>query len=103
MKKKFRYGQDALTIATAIALAKGEAIGEITEEVLEKIKLSSGYVDEIVAEQKVVYGINTGFGPLCDTLISTEDTTRLQHNLLKSHAVGVGEYLSPCCQNSCLF
>src|SRR5690606_10202288 len=38
----------------------------------------------------VVYGINTGFGPLCDTVISAEDTIQLQRNLLQSHAVGVG-------------
>ena len=32
-----------------------------------------------------------GFGPLCTTLISDEDTRKLQHNLLLSHAVGVGD------------
>jgi histidine ammonia-lyase len=66
----------------------------ICKEALEKIKLSSSYVDEIVNQRKIVYGINTGFGPLCDTLISSEDTTKLQHNLLKSHSVGVGELIS---------
>jgi len=38
-----------------------------------------------------VYGINTGFGPLCDTQISPEDTNLLQKNLLITHAVGVGD------------
>ena len=42
-------------------------------------------------DKKTVYGINTGFGPLCTTLISEEDTRKLQHNLLLSHAVGVGD------------
>src|SRR5690606_41924181 len=37
-----------------------------------------------------VYGINTGFVPLCDTRISIEDTRKHQENLLISHAVGVG-------------
>lgn len=37
-----------------------------------------------------VYGINTGFGPLCSTKISPDETAQLQHNLLMSHSVGVG-------------
>ena len=42
-------------------------------------------------EQHPVYGINTGFGPLCETRISEADTSILQNNLLKSHSVGVGK------------
>lgn len=38
----------------------------------------------------MIYGINTGFGALCNTIISNEDSNLLQENLLKSHAVGVG-------------
>src|SRR6202012_1462816 len=47
-------------------------------------------VEKIVHAQIPVYGINTGFGPLCDTHISEEDTGTLQYNLLKSHSVGIG-------------
>ena len=36
------------------------------------------------------YGINTGFGPLCDVQISPAETSKLQENLLITHAVGVG-------------
>jgi histidine ammonia-lyase len=50
-------------------------------------------VDEIVSEGTTVYGINTGFGPLCTTVISDEDTRKLQMNLLLSHAVGVGDLI----------
>ena len=39
---------------------------------------------------KVVYGVNTGFGLMCDVQISTAQMTKLQENLLISHAVGVG-------------
>src|SRR6202012_2682196 len=48
-------------------------------------------VEKIVHAQIPVYGINTGFGPLCDTHINEEDTSLLQSNLLKSHSVGVGK------------
>ena len=45
---------------------------------------------EIAAGEKAVYGINTGFGPLCSTKIDKEMTGKLQRNLLLSHSVGVG-------------
>ena len=45
----------------------------------------------IVQEEKVVYGINTGFGSLCHTIISKADTQKLQENLIRSHSVGVGD------------
>lgn len=90
METAFRYGIDHLTIAKAIALAEGSIPGVLCAEAKEKVDRSSRHVQEIVDRQQVVYGINTGFGPLCDTLISPQETTHLQHNLLKSHAVGVG-------------
>ena len=46
-------------------------------------------------EKKAVYGINTGFGPLCTKKISIEEIELLQKNLLLSHAVGVGEPIDP--------
>lgn len=48
-------------------------------------------VKKIVASDRTVYGINTGFGPLCDVKISEDETAQLQHNLIISHAVGVGK------------
>lgn len=95
MKELFKYGIDHLTIEKTIALANGNLQGTICEEAMQKIERSSAFVDEIVAANAVVYGINTGFGPLCDTLISPEETTHLQHNLLKSHSVGVGNLIAP--------
>lgn len=46
------------------------------------------------AEDKVIYGINTGFGPMAQYKISKEDRQRLQYNLVRSHANGTGERLS---------
>lgn len=91
MKNTFRYGIDRLTVRSAMALCKGELQGVLVNQACAQIDQSATFVDEIVARNEVVYGINTGFGPLCDTIISASDTTTLQHNLLKSHAVGVGK------------
>ncbi len=92
---EFNYGIDLLTVNKAIGLAQGQSKGTITAKAFEKIERSHAYVQEIVAAQEVVYGINTGFGPLCDTLITREETSRLQHNLLKSHSVGIGNLIDP--------
>jgi histidine ammonia-lyase len=87
---QFKYGEDVLTVQKAMAIALGTCKGILATNTIAKIEQSAAAVQHIVAAKKTVYGINTGFGPLCDTLINEEDTKRLQHNLLISHAVGVG-------------
>jgi len=66
-------------------------MGELTREVADRVIQNRSAIEAIVAENSTVYGINTGFGPLCTTVISDEDTRKLQLNLLLSHAVGVGD------------
>ena len=91
IKPLFHYGEDHLKVSTALAISNGQYTGILTEESRERIRKSAGLVEKIVSSDRIVYGINTGFGPLCTTLISREDTRLLQENILKSHAVGVGE------------
>lgn len=88
---KFKYGKDRLTCSIARNIARGHIIGFLDEDTKGLIVQSSQYIQEIVDAGKVVYGINTGFGPLCTTLIDAEDTQKLQENILMSHAVGVGD------------
>ena len=90
MSQTFKYGQDQLTVAIALELAAGRMKGVLTPEVMARVKASHDHVQAIVQEHTVVYGVNTGFGPLCDTRISEEDTRTLQYNILQSHSVGVG-------------
>ena len=91
MSDIFKYGIDQLTVAGAVSIAAGKTKGLLAPEVITRVQTSSGYVQAIVAQHTTVYGINTGFGPLCDTKISEEDTRALQYNILQSHSVGVGE------------
>ncbi|MFT3737984.1 MAG: histidine ammonia-lyase [Breznakibacter sp.] len=86
----FHYGESILTIGIALDIARGKQKGILTDQVLKKVQQNREVVGQIVHKQKVVYGINTGFGPLCTTLIDEEDTKKLQYNLLMSHSVGVG-------------
>lgn len=89
----FQYGQDHLTASIALKLAKKKVKGVFSQKTIQKVNASAAAVNQIAKGEKAVYGINTGFGPLCTTRISTEDTATLQENLLKSHAVGVGDYI----------
>ena len=67
---------------------------EIDESSKEKVNLARNYVEQVVESEKPVYGINTGFGKLVDVSIAKKDVSRLQENLIKSHACGVGEAFS---------
>jgi len=62
----------------------------LNDEAIQKVKDCRKKVETIANSGKAVYGINTGFGPLCDVQISVEETNKLQKNLLITHAVGVG-------------
>ena len=86
----FCYGEQQLTVAIAMCIANDTTKGIISEATKKIITNSEANVASIVQNGSTVYGINTGFGPLCDTIINTADTVTLQHNLLLSHAVGVG-------------
>ncbi len=67
---------------------------ELTEDAVKKVKKSREMVDKFVEEERVVYGITTGFGKFSDVNITKEETTQLQRNLIISHSCGVGEPLS---------
>jgi len=86
----FKYGIDTLTVAKAIQLSIGKLVGIIDETAKQKINQSQQYVNDIVANNDTVYGINTGFGILANKKISEDDTRTLQYKILQSHSVGVG-------------
>jgi histidine ammonia-lyase len=65
---------------------------QLSPEVKEKIKKCRAYLDDKIASQtEPIYGINTGFGSLCNVKISSENLSKLQENLVKSHACGTGD------------
>ncbi len=64
----------------------------MTDEVKKTINDCRTYLDEKVAKSdRLIYGVNTGFGSLCDTAVSNDDLEQLQRNLVVSHACGMGE------------
>jgi len=89
--KEFRYGEDHLTAGVALEICNGKRTGIISEVQSSDIEQSARIVENIAKGDIAVYGINTGFGPLCTTLISKKETRHLQENILKSHSVGTGD------------
>ncbi|MFX1363393.1 MAG: histidine ammonia-lyase [Promethearchaeota archaeon] len=90
MKEYFIFGKDHLTVDKALNIARGFLKGIISNEVKERIIKNHDAIQSIVKGSKLVYSINTGFGSLCTTRITREESSKLQENLLKSHSVGVG-------------
>ncbi len=86
----FKYGIDRLTVAKVIAIAQGTLKAVLTQEAIDLIETCRSKVEKMAGGNKAVYGINTGFGPLCDVQITPKETSKLQENLLITHAVGVG-------------
>lgn len=65
---------------------------ELSSEVKGKIQACRNFLDQKMQTQKEpIYGINTGFGSLCNVKISNENLSKLQENLMKSHACGTGD------------
>jgi histidine ammonia-lyase len=95
LKTIFHYGKDFLTTGLALKLASGKISGIIAKDTAAGVEKCRKNVDDLLAGHKIVYGINTGFGPLCTVKISDEDTRKLQVNILKSHSVGVGDPIAP--------
>lgn len=91
---KFAYGVDQMTVGIALRIARGQMFGHFSDSSVRQINQSSDYIDSIVESGQTLYGVNTGFGPLCAKRISQDQTKDLQINILKSHSVGMGNAVS---------
>lgn len=69
---------------------------ELSEESKKRIERCREYLDnKTLQTDRPIYGVTTGFGSLCDKVISHEDLGKLQKNLVMSHACGTGEEVPP--------
>lgn len=73
-------------------LHKGESV-QLQDQALKNIQTGFDFLQEY-AKEKVIYGINTGFGPMAQYKISEEDQHQLQYNLIRSHSSGSGNPFS---------
>ncbi|MFX0555696.1 HAL/PAL/TAL family ammonia-lyase [Maribacter sp. CXY002] len=66
----------------------------LSEELLNTVNDSFTFLKEF-SRNKVIYGVNTGFGPMAQYKIKDSETLELQYNLIRSHASGTGQPLAP--------
>ncbi|MDP8256406.1 MAG: aromatic amino acid lyase [Candidatus Alcyoniella australis] len=83
----------SLNVEQIVAVARHRARVRIAPEARRRMDCCRALVDVLLERQAVVYGLTTGFGRLRDKIIEPEDVGRLQRNLIRSHACGVGEPL----------
>ncbi len=86
---------DRLGLAELEAIAARRARAELSPAACRKIAASRRVVDRLARKGSVSYGITTGFGRFSDVVIAKDRLADLQKNLVRSHAAGVGEPLSP--------
>lgn len=85
---------EALTRSDVVAVARQYAPVVLSNDSIHLITEARAVIETLAAEGRKVYGVTTGFGHLSKVRIPQEQQVDLQHNLLRSHAAGVGEPLS---------
>lgn len=82
---------DHLTIQDLVDVARKNYSLELSPKAKKNILSSERFIKSVLKKGQKVYGLTTGLGFLCDTLIKPEDTYQLQENTIHSHACGVGK------------
>jgi len=83
---------EVLSIETIQEIITQDKKLALSNEAKENILKCRSYLDsKIESHEAPIYGINTGFGSLCNVIISNDNLSKLQENLVKSHACGIGD------------
>ncbi|MEA2105041.1 MAG: histidine ammonia-lyase [Candidatus Cloacimonadota bacterium] len=90
--KKIKIDGNSLTLEQIHQIARNYTKIELTDEAILKVNKSRDYVDKIIENNQIAYGINTGFGALKDKIIPKDKLRFLQRNLIVSHSTAVGRY-----------
>src|ERR1035437_2054822 len=89
-----QLGGQPLALKEIAEIASGRARLELAPAAMAQMEASRRVVRRVAGEHRPVYGINTGFGKLCEVRIADDAIERLQLNLVRSHACGLGRPLS---------
>jgi len=82
-----------LSIDSVVDVADGLFKVSVSPLALKRVSEAHSYVQKLIEEERVVYGVTTGFGSLSSKMVSKNDAEKLQRNLVRSHSAGVGERL----------
>jgi histidine ammonia-lyase len=85
-------GQSTLTLADFSDIHSGKTPVTLDPAALERVAANFRFL-RTFSEGKLIYGINTGFGPMAQYKVSEENLSQLQYNLIRSHSSGSGKLL----------
>ncbi|MCO0601314.1 histidine ammonia-lyase [Peribacillus butanolivorans] len=88
--KEVVLGDGAISIQEVIAVARYGAIVSFTQTYCDRVDKSRSLIDKFLDENRLIYGVTTGFGSNMTEVISSEEAETLQRNIIRSHAVSVG-------------
>nr|WP_307775332.1 histidine ammonia-lyase [uncultured Cetobacterium sp.] len=91
---KLLLGNERLNLEDLINVTRNGYEIQVSEEAKKRVKKARELVERYVEEERVSYGITTGFGKFSDKIISKDETALLQKNLIMSHSCGVGNPLN---------
>ncbi|HEX2955325.1 MAG TPA: aromatic amino acid ammonia-lyase [Chitinispirillaceae bacterium] len=84
-----------LTVEDIVAIGIGDTTVELDKEALDRCRKSREFLEEEVAAKRIIYGVNTSFGPMCNKIINDNEIEALQVNIIRSHAAGLGDPIKP--------
>lgn len=92
MESTHYISTDILSLTIIKKITEEKLLLSLSEEAKVNIQKSFDFVQQKIKDSDTpIYGINTGFGSLCDVKITKQDLAKLQENLVLSHACGTGE------------
>lgn len=91
------FDQDRLTIEVVVAIATQQCAVSLSEDKTFRARIAQGseFLDRLLAEDGVIYGVTTGYGDSCTVSIPADLVRELPRHLYTFHGCGLGEYLSP--------
>lgn len=87
-------GSGALSLDNVAAILFNDKKIELDKTAVKKVENSFHFLQQF-SSNKLIYGINTGFGPMAQYKVSQENLLQLQYNLIRSHSSGAGNLMSP--------
>ncbi|MBD3319534.1 MAG: histidine ammonia-lyase [Chitinivibrionales bacterium] len=82
-----------LSIEDIVAVGVGDKSVVLDAVALDRCRASRAFLEQEVASERIIYGVNTSFGPMCNKIIHDDELEKLQVNLIRSHAAGLGAAL----------
>ena len=84
-----------LTLEDIVYIGVGDKNVALEPAALQRCADSREFLAKAVADKRIIYGVNTSFGPMCSKIIHDDEIETLQINLIRSHAAGLGDPLKP--------